>query len=94
MRGDRFHHPQKYGGVVMVDHKVSSAENESRLQHRYAVVVQDLYSCWIQSCQTKNTTAQETMKSLRKLASPDQKLGTMPAKMITDIFFFEALLTN
>ena len=39
----RAHHLQIFGDVKSADHKVLSEENESRLRHRYAVVVQDLY---------------------------------------------------
>ena len=46
--------------------------NESRLQHRYAVVMQDLSSYWIQRYRTRNT-AQETMKRMQKFVPPDQK---------------------
>ena len=37
-RGGRIHQTQKYGDAVRADHKVHTEENESRLQHRYAVV--------------------------------------------------------
>ena len=53
-RGDRVHHPQKLGDAIAVDHKVLNEENKSRLQHRCAVVVQDLYSYGIQRYPTKN----------------------------------------
>ena len=34
---------------ITADHKVQNEENESRMQHRHAVVVKDLYSHRIQS---------------------------------------------
>ena len=37
-RGDRNYHPQKFGDATMADRKVLDEENESRWQHRYAVV--------------------------------------------------------
>ena len=47
---------------------------EPRLQHRWALVVQDLYSYSIQCYPTKTgTAAQGTMKSLQTLMPPDQK---------------------
>ena len=61
-RGDRARHPLKFGDAFTADHKVLSEENESRLHHRYAVVVQDLDSHWIQCYPTKRKVAQETMK--------------------------------
>ena len=42
-REDSIHYPQKYGHAISVDHKVLNEENESPLQHRYAVEVQDIY---------------------------------------------------
>ena len=54
-----------------------SEENKSRLQHRYAVAVQDHSSSWIQSYPKKNKTAQETMNSLRMFVPPDQKPSTI-----------------
>ena len=41
-RGDRIHHPQKFGDAKTADHKIVDEENESRLQHRLAVVLQDI----------------------------------------------------
>ena len=40
---------KKEGDAFTADQKVVNEENESRLQHRYAGVVQDLYSHWISS---------------------------------------------
>ena len=47
-------------------------ENESHVQHLYAIVAQDLCSCWIQSYPTKN---QEEVKYLQKFVPPSQKLA-------------------
>ena len=57
---------KKTGDGRTADHKVFHEENESRLQHRYGVVVQDLFSYWIQCNFAKNKTAQETIKTLQK----------------------------
>ena len=46
--------PQQFGGAFTVDHKVLNDENESRLQHRYAVGVQEICCCWIQCYPTKH----------------------------------------
>ena len=71
-RGDRNHHPQILGDATTADHKVPSKENESRLQHRHAVMVHELYSRLIQSFLTKNKIAQDTMKRLQKFVQLDQ----------------------
>ena len=65
--------------LLTADHKVLCKENEPRLQHRYAVVVRDLYSYCIQLYPTKNHTAQETMKKFaddRAARSENQVLNT------------------
>ena len=45
---------EKFGDLITADHKVPSEGGESRNNHRYAVVVQDLATQWIQSypCKT------------------------------------------
>ena len=67
------HHPQTFGDAMTADHKVLSEENESRLQHRYAAVVEDLYSYWIQRNPTINKIAQEMVKYVCKLSCPQSK---------------------
>ena len=46
---------EKFGDLITADHKVLSDNCESRNNHRYAVVVQDLATQWIQAypCKTK-----------------------------------------
>ena len=63
-REDRFRLPQKKLRCYSGGSERSHEENECRLQHRFAVVVHDPNSHWIQSYPTKNETAQETMKKL------------------------------
>ena len=48
----------KFGDLITADHKVLSDNCESRNNHRYAVVVQDIATQWIQAypCQNKNFT--------------------------------------
>ena len=41
--------------------------------HRYAVVVQDLATQWIQSYSCKTQTSQETERSLQKFLKPTRK---------------------
>ena len=47
-----------FGDLIKADHKVLSDNCESRNNHRYAVVVQDLATQWIQAnpCKNKNFT--------------------------------------
>ena len=47
--------------------------SESRHNHRYAVVVQDLATQWLQSYLCKTRTSQETRKSLIKFLEPTTK---------------------
>ena len=61
------------GDLITADHKVLSEGCESRNNHRYAVVVQDLATQWIQSYPCKTKTFQETQKSLQKFLEPDRK---------------------
>ena len=56
---------EKFGDLITADHKVLNEGSESRNNHRYAVVVQDLATQWIQSYPCK--------KSLRKFLEPSQK---------------------
>ena len=41
--------------VITADHKILSEESESRNNHRYAVVVQDLATQWLQSYPRKTS---------------------------------------
>ena len=56
--------------MITADHKVLSENCESRNNHRYAVVVQDLPTQWIQSYPCKTKTSQETQRSLQKFLEP------------------------
>ena len=55
-----------FGDLITADHKVLSDICESRNNHRYAVVVQDLATQWIQGYPCKNKTSQETQRRLQK----------------------------
>ena len=57
---------ENFGDFITADHKVLSEGSESRDNHRYAVVAQDLATQWIQSYPCQTTTSQETRKSLQK----------------------------
>ena len=64
---------EQFGDLITADHKVLSAECKSRNNHRYAVLVQDLATQWIQSYPCKTKTSQETEKSLQKFLGPTTK---------------------
>ena len=51
----------------------NSSKRQSRNNHRYAVVVQDLATQWIQAYPCKNKTSQETQRSLQKFLEPERK---------------------
>ena len=62
-----------FGDLITADHKVLIEACESRNNHRYAVVIQDLATQWIQSHPCKKKTSQDTEKSLRKFLEPSEK---------------------
>ena len=64
---------ENFGDLITADHKVLSDNCESRNNHRYAVVVQDLATQWIQSYPCKTKTSQETERSLQKFLEPTWK---------------------
>ena len=64
---------ENFGDLISADHKVFSEGCESRNNHRYAVVVQDLATQWIQSYPCKTKTSQETERSLQKFLEPNMK---------------------
>ena len=49
---------ENFDDLITADHKVLSESCESRNNHRYAVVVQDLATQWIQSYPCKTKTSQ------------------------------------
>ena len=64
---------ENFGDLITADHNVLSEGCESRKNHRYAVVVQDLATQWIQSHPCKTKTSQETQRSLQKFLGPNRK---------------------
>ena len=64
---------ESFGDLITADHKVLSENCESRNNHRYAIVVQDLATHWIQAYPCKTKTSQETQRSLQKFLEPDGK---------------------
>ena len=65
--------PENFGDLITADHKVLSDSCESRNNHRFAVVVQDVATQWIQTYFCKTKTSQETQRSLQKFLEPDRK---------------------
>ena len=64
---------ENFGDLITADDKVLSDNCESRNNHRFAVVVQDLATQWIQAYPCKNKTSQETQRSLQKFPEPERK---------------------
>ena len=79
-KGEAVPRAANFGDLITADHKVLSENCESRNNHRYAVVVQDLATQWIQAYPCKNKTSQETQRSLQKFLEPERK----PKVMYTD----------
>ena len=71
---------ENFGHLITADHKVLSEGCESRNKHRYAVVVQDLATQWIQSYPCKTKTSHETQRNFQKFLEPDRK----PKAIYTD----------
>ena len=59
--------------LITADHKILGEGCKSRNNHRYAVVVQDLATQWIQSYPCKTKTSQETERNLQKFLEPSRK---------------------
>ena len=64
---------EHFGDLITADDKVLSEESESRNNHRYAVVVQDLATQWLQSYPCETKTSQESQKGLTKFLEPERK---------------------
>ena len=63
---------EKFGHLITADHMVS--ENcEPPNNHRYAIVVQDVTTKWIQSYPCKTKTSQGNRKELAKVLGPNRK---------------------
>ena len=61
----------KFGDLITADNKILEEESESRNNHRYAVVVQDLATQWILSYSCKTKTSHETERILQKFSEPN-----------------------
>ena len=71
---------ENFGDLITADHKFLSEGCESRNNHRYAIVVQDLATQWVQSYPCKTKTSQETQRSLQKFLEADR----VPKVIYTD----------
>ena len=71
--GEAVPRADNFGDLMTAGHKVPSENCESRSNHRYAVVVQDLATQWIQAYPCKNKTSQETQRTLQKFLEPERK---------------------
>ena len=71
--GEAVPRAEKFGDLITADHKVLSDNCESRNNHRYAVVVQDQATQWIQAYPCKTKTSQATQRSLQKFLEPERK---------------------
>ena len=68
-----------FGDLITADHKVLSDNCESRNNHRYAVVVQDLATQWIQAFPCKAKTSQEPKEACKSSSNlrGNQKSSTL-----------------
>ena len=64
---------RRRNGEAVPRAEVLSDNCESRNNHRYAVVVQDLATQWIQAYSCKTKTSKETERSLQKFLERDRK---------------------
>ena len=64
---------ENFGDLITADNKVLSKGCESRHNHQYAVVVQDLAAQWIPSYPCKTKTSEETQKSPQEFVEPTRK---------------------
>ena len=62
----------KFGETNTADHKVLNEEGQPRNNQRYAIVLQELATPWIQSYPCKTKTSQATPRNLRKFLDPKE----------------------
>ena len=65
---------ENFGGLITADHKVLSENCESRNNHRYAVVVQDLATQWIQAFPCKKNVSGNRKELAKVLGARDSSL--------------------
>ena len=64
---------ENFGDLITADHKVLSEGCESRNNHRYAVVVQDLATQWLQSYSVQNRNFSGNTTELAKVLGADEE---------------------
>ena len=79
-RADRIEIAQRFGSAVAAGNQVLKQEQEFGMHHKYTLVVQDLATQWIHSCQCKTKSAQEMQRSLRTFSHPEES----PRSVYTD----------
>ena len=72
--------PKTTGEFITADHEVLSEDSESRLQHRYAVVVQDFLLLLDPKLPTSNESACDTKNTLQQFMPPSEH----PVRTSTD----------
>ena len=72
---------ESFGDLITADHKVLSESCESRNSHRYAIVVQDLATQWIQSYPCKNKNFSGNTKGACK--SSRSQIGNLKSFTLT-----------
>ena len=68
---------KKFADIVSADRKILNEDSESRLHHRHAVVVRDLFADWIQAYPIQSKTAHDTKKSLQRFLPLVPETGTV-----------------
>ena len=71
--------------MITTDHKVLNEEKESRLRHRYAVVVQDLATHWIQFYPCKNQISSRDAETFWKFLTFRRKPKDQVIKQFSGI---------
>ena len=77
--GEAVPRAEKFGDLITADHKVLSDNCESRNNHRYAVLVQDLATQWIQAYPCKTKLHKKPREACKSSWSPrgNQKSSTL-----------------
>ena len=81
---------ENFRDLITADHKHFGEDSESRNNHRYAVVLQDLATQWLQSHPCKPNTSKDTQKNFMKFLEPTRK----PQVIYTDNSFELASLVR
>ena len=69
---DKLRHQESPWREKPAEWRKPAHDNFHRFQHRYAIVVQDLATQWLQGYPCKTKTTQETVNNLRKFFEPEE----------------------